>query len=142
MDADACPVKQIIESVASAQGTEVIWVASIEHNIHSQYGQVITVDNAPEAADLFIVNHTKPGDIVVTQDLGLAALVLAKGAKPLTPSGDVLHEEGMEILLDQRYVNKKARRQGYHIGKTAARTAHDDLRFKKALLDLLNTSYP
>lgn len=142
VDADACPVKQIIESVASALKTEVIWVASIEHNTHSQYGQVIRVDNAPEAADLFIINHTEPGDIVVTQDLGLASLVLAKGAQPITPSGSILHEEGMENLLYQRYINKKARRQGYHIGKTAARTNLDDQRFKKALLDLIKGSYP
>lgn len=141
VDADACPVKQTIETVASALGIQVIWVASIEHNIHSQYGQVIMVDHAPEAADLFIINHIMLGDIVVTQDLGLASLVLAKGAQPISPSGRVWHEEGMEILLYQRYINKKARQQGYHIGKTAARNNQDDQRFKQALLDLINAGY-
>lgn len=138
VDADACPVKQIIESVASAFSIQVIWVASIEHNIHSQYGQVIMVDHAPEAADICILNHIESGDIVVTQDIGLASLVLAKRAQPLSPSGWVWHEENMEDLLYQRYINKKARRQGYHIGKTAARTNQDDHRFKQALLDLIN----
>lgn len=141
VDADACPVKQIIEAVASSMDIEVIWVASIEHNIHNQYGKVIKVDHAPEAADLFIVNHVRRRDIVVTQDLGLASLVLAKGAQPITPSGRVLLEEGMESLLDQRYINKKARRQGYRVGRTAARTSQDDLHFKQALLDLINSSY-
>ncbi|HOQ08837.1 MAG TPA: DUF188 domain-containing protein [Syntrophomonadaceae bacterium] len=140
VDADACPVMNIIQSIASTFGIQVIWVASIDHNIHSQYGKVITVDHAPEAVDLYIVNHTVPGDIVVTQDLGLASLVLAKGAQPLTPLGRILHEEDMDNILYQRYINKKARRQGYHIGKTTARTDQDDQRFKQALLGLITAA--
>jgi uncharacterized protein YaiI (UPF0178 family) len=138
VDADACPVKQIIESVARNSKLQVIWVASIEHNIDSNYGQVLVVDHAPEAADLCIVNNTQPHDIVVTQDLGLASLVLAKGAQALTPSGKVLDENNMDALLAQRYINKKARRQGYRIGRMAARTALDDREFKQALLDLID----
>lgn len=141
VDADACPVKQIIESIARKSMLQVIWVASIEHNIDSHYGQVLVVDHAPEAADLCIVNHTQLHDIVVTQDLGLASLVLAKGARALTPSGKVLDENNMDALLAQRYINKKARRQGYRIGRTAARTAKDDQKFKQALLDLIDENY-
>jgi uncharacterized protein YaiI (UPF0178 family) len=142
VDADACPVKHIIESVARASSVQVIWVASIEHNIVSQYGQVLVVDHAPEAADLCIINHTRPRDIVVTQDIGLASLVLAKGARALTPNGKVLDEKNIDSLLAQRYINKKARRQGYRIGKIAARTTQDDHRFKQALLDLIDQNNP
>jgi uncharacterized protein YaiI (UPF0178 family) len=138
VDADACPVKGIIESIAMKYLVQVIWVASIEHNIDSQYGQTIKVDHASEAADLYIVNHVQPYDIVITQDLGLASLVLAKGVRALTPSGKVLNDNSMEALLAQRYINKKARRQGYRIGKTAPRTTQDDHRFRQALLKLLN----
>ena len=142
VDADACPVKQIIESVARKSNLQVIWVASIEHNIDCHHGQVLVVDHAPEAADICIVNNTQPHDIVVTQDLGLASLVLAKGAQALTPFGKVLDENNMDALLAQRYINKKARRQGYRIGRTAARTAQDDRNFKQALLELVDENYP
>lgn len=138
VDADACPVKEIIESLAIKYLVQVIWVANIEHNIDSQYGQVIKVDHAPEAADLYIINHIQPYDIVITQDMGLASLILAKGARAITPLGKILNENSMEALLAQRYINKKARRQGYRIGRTAARTTQDDHHFRQALLELLN----
>ncbi len=137
VDADACPVKEIIETLAIKYSIQVIWVASIEHNIENKYGQVIQVDHAPEAADLYIVNHIQPYDIVITQDLGLASLVAAKGARALTPLGKVLHESNIDTLLSQRFMNTKARRQGYRIGKTAARTSQDDYHFTQALRELL-----
>lgn len=137
VDADACPVKDIITEVAQKQQIPVIWVASIEHNIQSQYGQIIVVDHEPEAADLYIVNHTDPNDIVITQDLGLASLVLVRGARALTPSGTDLGEKNIEALLTQRYLNKKARSQGYRIGRTRSRTPEDNRRFRQVLISTL-----
>lgn len=140
VDGDACPVKEIVEEVAGRFSIPVIVVASYQHRIQSEYSQVVVVDHQPEAADLYIVNHTARHDIVVTQDLGLAALILAKGGRPITSSGHQLKEENMDALLAQRYIHKKSRRQGYRIGKTPPRTRQDDQRFQKLLTRLLADS--
>lgn len=133
VDADACPVKAIIEQLAQDFHVPLVLVASIEHRITSGYGQVVVVDHEPEAADLYIVNHTGRDDIVVTQDLGLAALVLARGAIAITPTGYTPDANKMDTLLNERYINKKARRQGYRIGRTRPRSHEDDKRFADEL---------
>lgn len=133
VDADACPVKAIIEQMAQDFQVPLVLVASIEHRITSRYAQVVVVDHEPEAADLYIVNHTEKNDVVVTQDLGLASLVMARGAIAITPTGYTLSESKMDTLLNERYINKKARRQGYRIGKTRPRSHEDDKRFADEL---------
>jgi uncharacterized protein len=87
IDADACPVKDIAEEIAREYLIELILVANINHQIRSDYGQVIIVDGADQSADITIINLSKPGDIVITQDYGLASLALAKGSYAIDPLG-------------------------------------------------------
>jgi len=133
VDADACPVKDIIEELAQAYRLQVVMVSNINHLISSQYARVVVVDGASEAADIAIVNLTRRGDIVVTQDYGLASMVLAKGSYALDPLGHQYTEANIEGLLLRRYINQKARRAGERIGGPRKRNQVDNSRFRQCL---------
>lgn len=138
VDADACPVKPIIENSARKHHLEVIMVSNYHHQINSDYASVVVVDGASQAADLIIVNYTKPGDIVVTQDYGLAAMILGRHAFAIHPMGNIYTNENIEGLLMQRYVNQKARQASKHISGPRKRQTKDDQRFEQELENLIN----
>jgi len=116
VDADACPVKDLIISEGRRYNIPVEMVASINHLISGGPGvTVITTDAGPDAVDYILANRVECGDIVVTQDFGLAALVLGKKGRPLSPRGLIFTEDNINGLLMQRYLSAKVRRGG---GKT------------------------
>jgi len=137
IDADACPVKDITEEIAREHSIELIMVSNINHLIRSNYAQVIVVDGADQSADIAIINLTKPGDIVITQDYGLASMALAKGSYAIDPLGKQYTKDNIEGLLMQRYINQKARRAGGRINGPRKRQATDNSRFQRNLLQLI-----
>lgn len=96
------------------------------------------VGKGADAADLAVMNNTSTGDIVVTQDWGLAALVLGKGAFALSPSGRIYSEQNMDFLLEERFLKAKHRRAGGRTKGPAARTNQDDYRFEQSFLKVLD----
>ena len=89
VDADACPVKEIIIDCAKKHGLEVIMVCDVAHMLfyNEDFVTIVTVDQGADSADLAIANRTQGGDICITQDYGLASLLLAKKATVLHPNG-------------------------------------------------------
>ena len=138
VDADACPVKKIIEDLARRRQIKVIMVSNYSHQINSDYAETIAVDKEAEAADITIVNMTEPGDIIVTQDYGLASIVLGKGAVAVSPSGKVYTEQNIDILLTQRYLNAKARQSGGKHINPRKRSARENRHFEEAFKGLLD----
>lgn len=137
VDADACPVKDIIESQAKLRNINVIMVSNYSHQIKSHYAETIMVDKESQAADMTIANMTAPGDIIVTQDYGLASIVLGKGAAAINPNGKIFTDENIDGLLMQRYVNAKARQAGIKHINPKKRTARDNSGFARSLASLL-----
>ncbi len=137
VDADACPVKKIIEDLARKSAIKVIMVSNYHHMINSEYAQLVVVDAASQSADLAIVNYAQKGDIVVTQDYGLASMALAKQAQVIHPQGNIYTLENIDGLLMQRYVNQKARRSRERISGPRKRQAEDDRHFQTSLERLL-----
>lgn len=137
IDADACPVKDITEELALEYSIELIMVSNINHLIRSNYAQVIVVDGFDQSADIAIINLSKPGDIVITQDYGLASMALAKGSYAIDPLGKQFTEENIEGLLMQRYINQKARRAGERINGPRKRLSLDNSRFKRNMRQLI-----
>lgn len=137
VDADACPrpCLKILKRYQKEMGYMLITVASFNHNLDNEHH--IIVGNEKDAADLAIVNRLSPGDLVVTQDWGLAALVLGKRAHALSPIGKVYSIDTMDFLLEERSMKAKFRKAGGRTRGPAARTNEDDQRFEKALLRLL-----
>ena len=139
VDADACPVKDIIVNIAKEYQVDVIMVCSYAHFLEEQEGvQIVQVDQEPQAADIAIINRTNKSDIVVTQDYGLAAIVLGKGAYAISPRGMIYAEEKMDGMLAQRHIQQKFRKAG---GRTKGPKPHsdkDDIHFEQNLRKLLN----
>ena len=138
VDADACPVKNIIEEVASSKQIPVIMVSNLNHNITSSYSEVIVVDGTSQAADIAIVNMANTGDIVVTQDYGLASMILGKEGKAINPNGKVYSLDNIDTLLMQRYVNFKAREARQKISRPKKRNKGDNEKFKNNFIKLIN----
>lgn len=139
VDADACPVKDIILKVAGESGIAVTMVASIAHQLdYGDMATVIRVDSAPQAVDMVIINMSGPQDIIVTQDYGLASLVLAKGAKALSPRGLVFTEKNIDDLLNQRYISGEIRRLGGRQRGPRAHTKEDNFCFEGNLRQIIN----
>lgn len=137
MDADACPraCLQILQKHQKLHKYRLVTVASVDH--HIQNSDHIMVGKGSDAADLALMNNTSKGDIVISQDWGLAALVLGKGAFAMAPSGRIYSPENIDFLLEERFMKAKHRRAGGRTKGPSARTGQDDLRFEKSFLQLL-----
>lgn len=138
VDADACPVKDIIVKSAKQRNIKVTMVMDFSHVYDDGYSKVITVDQGFDSADFKISGITKKGDLVVTQDLGLASIIIGKGAYCLHVNGFFINNENIDKLLFERHLNKESRKinkKGSHIKK---RTASDNENFKNALEQFLN----
>jgi uncharacterized protein YaiI (UPF0178 family) len=137
VDADACPRSclQIAQRLAAGYGVRLLTVASFNHRIDNP--EHLVAGNEPDAADLVVMNHTQAGDIVITQDWGLAALVLGKKARPIAPSGQVYLDSRIDNMLEERSILAKYRRGGGRTKGPSKRRPQDDARFTANLEQLL-----
>ena len=139
VDADACPVVRIVERVAKAHGVPVTLLCDTNHVLHSAYSEVRIVGAGADAVDFALVNLCKRGDIVVTQDYGVAAMAQGKGAMGIHQSGRWYTDDNIEQLLMERHLAQKARRASgkHHLKGPAKRTQEDDVRFRDSFWRLI-----
>ncbi len=139
VDADACPVVRIVEKTGREYGLPVTLLCDTNHVLHSDYSQVRTIGAGADAVDFALVNLCRRGDIVVTQDYGVAAMALGKGALGIHQSGRWYTDDNIDQLLMERHLAGKARRASgkHHLKGPAKRTAEDDLRFEKSFRQLV-----
>ena len=139
VDADACPVVHETEQLAKRQGLPVTLLCDTNHILTSDYSEVRIIAAGADAVDLALINLCHQGDIVVTQDYGVAALALGKRAYAIHQNGWQYTAENIDRLLIERHLAQKARRskQKVHLRGPAKRTAEDDERFKDGLERLL-----
>ena len=138
IDADACPVTHIAEEIARSHGIPVTILCDTNHAMNSDYSTVKLIGAGADAVDLALINLCKAGDIVVTQDYGVAALALGKGALAVHQSGKCFTDDNIGGLLMDRHLAKKARRSGkHHLKGPAKRTEEDDRRFAESFERLI-----
>ena len=139
VDADACPVVKITEETAKEYGVPVVLFCDTNHVLYSDYSDVVTVSAGADAVDFVIANNCEKGDIVVTQDYGVAAMILSKGCYGIHQSGKVYTNDNIELMLAERYMAKKARmaKAKNHLKGPRKRTEEDDRRYREALVKLL-----
>ena len=139
VDADACPVIDIVERVAKQKNIHVILLCDTNHILHSDYSEVKVIGAGADAVDFALVNLCEKGDIVVTQDYGVAAMILGKGAYGIHQSGKWYTNDNIDRMLMERHINKKARRAKgkHHLKGPAKRTTEDDQRFEESFIRLL-----
>lgn len=115
VDADACPVKDIIIEETRKKGVPVVLVSSINHHSHKTLANNVTVvyvDAGPDAADFKIIQLAEAGDVVVTQDYGLASLLLPKKVTVMHHSGFRYTDHNIDDLLAKRHMGGMIRRSG------------------------------
>ena len=140
VDADACPVVKQIEIVAKSHNIPVTLFCDTNHVLKSDYSEVKIIGAGADAVDFALVNSCRAGDIVVTQDFGVAAMALARGAYAIHQNGWLYTNENIEDLLAKRHFIKKMinATHKHHLKGPSKRTAEDDERFMEALEQLLD----
>ena len=137
VDADACPVKQIIVRLAKQRNIPVVMLTDTSHELSDGYSKIITVDKAADSVDYALMGILTHEDIVVTQDYGLAAMVIGKGAQAVNQNGLIFSDANMDKLLMERHIGAKVRRGGGRTKGPAKRTKEDNARFEAVFMKLL-----
>jgi uncharacterized protein YaiI (UPF0178 family) len=137
IDADGCPVTDIAIKIAQKHGIACTLVCDTAHEFNKPGVRAITVSKGADNVDFALVNLVQKGDIVVTQDYGLAAMCLARGAVPLHQDGFVYDESNIDGLLHQRYSAQKLRRSGGRLRGPPKRAVEQDKAFAAALERIL-----
>jgi uncharacterized protein YaiI (UPF0178 family) len=138
VDADACPVKDIIVRVAKQKNIPVTMLIDTSHILNDGYSTIITVEKAKDSVDMALINMVKSTDIVVTQDYGLAAMALGKAAKVINQNGLVYTDENIDGLLMSRHMGQKIRRGGGRTKGPSRRSREDDERFRRAFESIID----
>ncbi|PSL40430.1 hypothetical protein B0H99_105208 [Planomicrobium soli] len=137
IDADGCPVVDQTIAAAKRFGLPVLLLCDTAHDMQREGAETITVSKGADAVDFVLVNRVLKGDVVVTQDYGLAAMVLAKQGYPIDQNGRVYSEENINQLLHGRHVAKKIRQAGGRMKGPKKRRPEDNEKFEKSLVGLL-----
>ena len=137
VDADACPVKKIIVTVAREKNIKVTMIVDTSHQINDGYSKVIVVDKGCESVDIALINHVSKEDVVVTQDFGVAVMALGKKAKALNQNGLIYTDDNIDRLLLERHVGSRIRRGGGKTKGEKKRSKLDDENFEKSFRSLL-----
>lgn len=139
VDADACPVVKIVEKIAKRYEIPVMLLCDTNHVLTSDYSEVKVIGAGADAVDFALVGLCKKNDIVVTQDYGVAAMILGKGAHGIHQSGRWYTNENIDLMLMERHMAKKARRASkkHHLKGPSKRTMGDDMRFEESFEKLI-----
>lgn len=140
IDADGCPVVDITVKLAGESGADCVIICDTAHVFEKPGAKTVIVSKGSDSVDFALVNMVSKGDIVVTQDYGLAAMCLARGAVPVSQNGMVYSDDNIDGLLEQRYTAKKIRMSGGRLKGPPKRTPEHDKAFEKVLRELLSQS--
>ena len=135
VDADACPVVDIVETIAEKYNISTTLLCDTNHILYSDYSEVIVVGAGADAVDYKLISICHKG----SQDYGVAAMALGKGAYAIHQSGKWYTNENIDQMLMERHLNKKARRSSHknHIKGPRKRTEEDDVRFAQSFKKLI-----
>jgi len=138
IDADGCPVVRLAVDCANRRGVAVTLVCDSAHLFNLPGAETVTVTKGADSADFRIVNLVQPGDIVITQDYGLAAMALARRARVLSQNGMLYTDGNIDSLLLARHTSRKLRNAGVRMKGPAKRTKEQDEAFLAAFERLLD----
>ena len=137
IDADGCPVVDITVKLGQKYNIETIIMCDTSHVINKVGVETIVLSKGIDSVDFALVNKVSKGDIIVTQDYGLAAMALSKGGYPINQNGMIYSNENIDQLLFKRHLSKKIRNSGHKIKGPKKRSKEDDIKFKNSLTFLI-----
>ena len=132
LDADGSPVREICERLCQKYGARLLLVKNYSQDFLPTYGEVISVDISKEAADIYIANHAKSGDLVITNDKGLSSLALSKKARVMDFQGKIIDDDNIVAMLESRHFKRKMRERQVYFN-IAKRDNSADEEFYRAL---------
>ena len=142
IDADGCPVVDLTVQVAQKHGVDCYILCDTTHVFEKKGATTITVSKGADSVDFELVNRVHAGDLVVTQDYGLAAMCLARKAIPISQNGMVFDNSNMDALLMARHTGRKIRQAGGRLKGPKKRTASQDKDFLDTLTQLIQAKTP
>ena len=137
IDADGCPVVDLTVRLAAKHGAECVILCDTAHEFNREGARTVIVEKGADSVDFKLVNLVREGNIVVTQDYGLAAMCLARKVVPLSQNGMVYTDKNIDQLLFTRYVSKKIRNSGGRLKGPSKRKPEQDKAFEEALERLI-----
>lgn len=137
IDADACPVVDIAVSLCKTSGVDCLLVCDTAHRMEREGASTLVIDKGADSADFALVNRVGPGDIVITQDYGLASMCLTRKAGVLHQDGWAYTQSNIDALLLQRHDARKYRAAGGRTKGPKKRTPQQDQAFRQALSAML-----
>lgn len=138
VDADACPVKEIIVEIAKKNNIEVLMFFDVSHVYDDGYSKVIYCSKGFDSVDYVLLNEAC-NDIVVTQDYGLASMCLMKAKYVINQNGLIYSNDNINTLLDTRYISQKMRKSSKHVKGPRKRTFEQDENFKRVLEKIISS---
>lgn len=141
VDGDSCSVKDIILQTSKSYCIKVIIFASINHfmNLDDDV-EIKYVDSYSQAVDIEIANLSSSGDIVITNDYGLASLVIEKGCFCISNRGQIFNKDNIDGFLLSRHISLQARKEGMRVKGPSKKNNHDDDKFRKGLIKLIENN--
>ncbi len=137
IDADGCPVVDIAIDIARQFQIQTIIFCDTAHSITKEGAATRIISKGKDAVDFALINEVQSGDVVITQDYGLAAMALSKRGYAINQNGMVYTDDNMNGLLFARHLAKTVRSQGGHIKGAKKRIRENDDHFKKSLTALV-----
>ena len=137
IDADGCPVVDIAIKAAGQHKIDCVILCDTSHVFERAGARTITVSKGSDSVDFALVNMVQPGDVVITQDYGLAAMCLARKAIPVSQDGMVYTDDNIDALLLARHTAKKIRMSGGRLKGNAKRTQAQNVAIKEKLNELI-----
>ena len=137
IDADACPVVDIAVGLCREFQKECLLLCDTAHEMRREGAETLVFDKGADSVDFALVNRVAAGDIVITQDYGLASMCLAKGARVLHQDGWEYTAYNMDALLFQRHASREYRASGGRMKGPAKRKQNQNQAFAAALRQLL-----
>ena len=137
IDADACPVVEIAVTLCRGYLKECLLFCDTAHEIRREGAQTLVFDKGADSVDFALVNRVEPGDVVITQDYGLASMCLARGARVLHQDGWEYTRYNIDALLFQRHASREYRAAGGRIKGPSKRKNEQDQAFSSALRQIL-----
>lgn len=141
IDADGCPVTDIAVALAGQYRVSCLILCDTAHFFEREGAQTLVFDKGADSVDFALVGRVQPGDIVITQDYGLASMALAKGARVLHQDGWEYTRDNMDALLLVRHQSRKHRAAGGRFRGPKKRTRQQDEAFERALTSLLQSRF-
>lgn len=139
IDADACPVVDIAVGLCREFGVECLLLCDTAHEMHRDGAETLVLDKGADSVDFALVNRVSAGDLVITQDYGLASMCLAKGARVLHQDGWEYTAYNIEALLFQRHASREYRASGGRTKGPAKRKNTQNQAFSAALRHFLES---